>query len=161
MPFLDNVVRHRKELCLNRPVQEVRQQTQHDHEHRPEPKKWARPASLDEDLVGCRRKKRREGTVDEQERVPEGDAAPDYEMLHPREVVDRERHLAVDGPHDARVHVDPQHFVVDDAAVPTEGLVRGRAGGEEEDNDRADDPVEYPAENPRPTEEDVPYSFFI
>lgn len=145
-------MRHRKELRLHHPIQEVRQQARHDDEQRPEPEEGARPARLHQHLVGRRREQRREGAVDEQERVPDDDAAPDDQVLHPREVVDRERHLAVDGPHHARVHVHPQHLEVEHAAVPAEGLVHSRARGEEEDDDRADDPVEDPTEDPQPTE---------
>lgn len=153
--FLDIIMGHRRELRLSSPIQQVRQQAADDDERRPDPEERAGRAGLDEDLIGRRRERGREGPVDEEEHVPEGDAPPDHEVLHPREVVDRERQLAVDGPDHARVHVDPEDLEVEETAVAPEGPVGGGGGGEEEDDDGGDDPVEDPPENPRPAEEEV------
>lgn len=152
---------HREELCLKSPIQQVWQQATDDDEGRPDPEERAGPASLDEDLISRGRERWRKGPVNEQEHVPDRDAPPDQEVLHPREVVDRERQLAVDGPHHARVHVDPEGLEVEGPAVPTEGLVGGGCRGEEEDDNGGDDPVEDPPEDPRPAEEDVLDSLLV
>ena len=82
-------------------------------------------------------------------------------MLDPREVVYSKCHLTIHGPHYACIHCDSKDFKVNNLTIFSKSLINGGVGGEEEDDYRADNSVDHPANYPWPAEEDVLYSLLI
>lgn len=134
---LDHPVVHRKEPHLEGGIGEVREEGGEGDEEGDEPVGGGRGEGLGEEAEGGGGEVGGHGAVDEEEDVPEGDGAPDEEVLDEGEVRDRDRHLEVHHPHDARVHRRPQDVATRDLALPRERLQLKGLGAEEEDYHRA------------------------
>lgn len=158
---LNHVVVHGEESHLDCWVTEVGNEGGGDDEECDDPVGGGWRQSLDEHRVCSRRYGGRNGSINDQKQVPYGDASPDEDVLYQGEVGDVQSHLAVDDPNYTGVHDGAEYLKADHLTTSTEGLVLRSTPTQEEDDVGVAEAEEHPAEDPRPAEENILYTFLV